>query len=371
MKRTYTVLFLSITILSFAQRKKIEETSEKGFYFKQVGDKIEVWRGYPSSDKASNNSDYSFIEEKKSERMEVVSNNKSNRLPASAFSSPNEVKITQDAEGNKYWIIIDGTVVKTELATKANSEKATPQTTSKIITKDPKKNSDEIQNNMISTTSEKKLGTSGIVKVASKKSSIKEEIPVKGHKNVAQVNTNTKSLKLSEQSTEVKNANVEVLDSKSLKEVKTSETVTASSLKSETPKEPIPPQGPVFSNEKKEIQSVKVKEETPVKTNSNLAPTNTITEKPTLTIEPSETKHLNIKELDSPTGKEVKTDINNNEDINEEIKIDSGDVGNVSDLFEKNYDNMTNKEKKLYRKNEKKIMKQLKAELKLKEEESN
>ena len=52
------------------------------------------------------------------------------------------------------------------------------------------------------------------------------------------------------------------------------------------------------------------------------------------------------------------------EDGIEQIQVIGEEVGDTSDFFEKNYEDMTRKEKKLYKKNERKLMRELEKELK-------
>ncbi len=224
MKKIYTVFLLSVTFSVFSQ---VKESSQTGYYLQQNKDEIKVWNGYPSGN--GGNGQASFTQE--GETIKVVHKGEGRRaLSPKNFSSPNDVVMTRDAAGNTYWVLIDGTVVKSDLVsggTSGSSAPVTPAPAPKAVPAPPK---------------------------AMPAPPVEET---------------------------VKDTRKIIID--------------------EAPEQAI-------------IQ------QTEVITTENAVP--------------------------------------------EEITVTTEEVGDASDLFEKNYDDMTPKEKKLYKKNEKKIMKQLEKELK-------
>ncbi len=96
MKKTCTIFLLSLAFSAFAQvGKEAKETSQKGTYFKQNNEKIEI---------VGNNlatGGYTL----KSDKDGAIG-------VTPYFSSPNDVLIVKDVLGNEYWVLIDGTIVK-------------------------------------------------------------------------------------------------------------------------------------------------------------------------------------------------------------------------------------------------------------------
>ncbi|MGM5631708.1 hypothetical protein O2K51_12470 [Apibacter raozihei] len=90
MKRNYTIFSLLISFSIFAQNNKVRPSSSGDVAFREVDGKIEL----------------------------LASNSRSGVPSSSSFSSPNDVIMTQDELGNKYWYIIDGTIVKSEIVTR-------------------------------------------------------------------------------------------------------------------------------------------------------------------------------------------------------------------------------------------------------------
>ena len=338
MKKKYTVFLLLLTLSVYAQKGKIKETSEKGVYFEQNGEMILVYRGARDG-KANSGYIFSYGKDGTIELKGKAS------VPT--FKSPNEVVIVQDAAGNRYWKLIDGTIVKTESAEEVST---LPVAKEASIIKKEEENS-TVHEVPIKIIEEKE----NEIVIPEKEIALPEkemEIEIE-EANMAE--------EKSEEETQVPEVQLE--NEQNLNEIIESE-------KTESTATPIP------STSTEEIERTEV-ETTPIpymeedeSKNLEANPTPQQEEVKTVEVDSVSSSDVNSEvsnplEVEADAPKEDKTIISTiGKDGIEEIQVIDEEVGDVSDMFEKNYEDMSRKEKKLYKKNEKKLMKQLEKELK-------
>ncbi|CVK15351.1 hypothetical protein Ga0061079_101164 [Apibacter mensalis] len=336
MKKKYTVFLLLLTLSVYAQKGKIKETSEKGVYFEQNGEMILVYRGARDG-KANSGYIFSYGKDGTIELKGKAS------VPT--FKSPNEVVIVQDAAGNRYWKLIDGTIVKTESAGEVSTLPAAKEAS--IIKKEEENST--VHEVPIKIIEEKK----NEIVIPEKEIALPEK----------EMEIEIEEANVAEEKSEVETQapEVQLENEQNLNEIIESE-------KTESTAAPIP------STSTEEIEKTEV-ETTPIpymeedeSKNVEANPTPQQEEVKTVEVDSVSSSDVNSEvsnpsEADAP--KEDKTIISTiGKDGIEEIQVIDEEVGDVSDMFEKNYEDMSRKEKKLYKKNEKKLMKQLEKELK-------
>lgn len=346
MKKKYTVFLLILTLSVYAQEGKVKETSEKGVYFEQNGEMILVYRG---SKEGKANSGYTFTYGKDG-TLEVKG-----KASAPTFKSPNDVVIVQDAAGNRYWKLIDGTIVKTELAGEVSKSAA-----AKEVSVIRKEENNAVVNEVpvetvikevpIEVVEEKIIETPETVNALPEKEIEIEEADIAEEKP--------------EEETLIPEAQfINEQDSDDVSETEQAESIAIPTPSATEEVETVPSASSIVidENESKNVEKIST-------------PTPQIEEAETVEIESIPSQEANsevsvpseekiILEEDAP--EEDKTIISTiGDDGIEEIQVIDGEVGDVSNMFEKNYEDMSRKEKKLYKKNEKKLMKQLEKELK-------
>lgn len=348
MKKKYTVFLLILTLSVYAQEGKVKETSEKGVYFEQNGEMILVYRG---SKEGKANSGYTFTYGKDG-TLEVKG-----KASAPTFKSPNDVVIVQDAAGNRYWKLIDGTIVKTELAGEVSKSAA-----AKEVSVIRKEENNAVVNEVPVETVIKEVPIEVVEEKVIETPETVNALPEK------EIEIEIEEADIAEEKPEEETLIPEAQFINEQDSDDVSETEQAESIAIPTPSateevETVPSASSIVidENESKNVEEIST-------------PTPQIEEAETVEIEsipsqkansevsvPSEEKI--ILEEDAP--EEDKTIISTiGDDGIEEIQVIDGEVGDVSNMFEKNYEDMSRKEKKLYKKNEKKLMKQLEKELK-------
>lgn len=336
MKKKYTVFLLLLTLSVYAQKGKIKETSEKGVYFEQNGEMILVYRGARDG-KANSGYIFSYGKDGTIELKGKAS------VPT--FKSPNEVVIVQDAAGNRYWKLIDGTIVKTESAGEVST---LPEAKEASIIKKEEENS-TVHEVPIKIIEEKK----NEIVIPEKEIALPEkemEIEIE-EANVAEEKSEEETQAPEVQLENEQNLN-EIIESEKTESTATSipSTSTEEIERTEVETTPIPY---MEEDESKNLEANPTPQQEEVKT----------VEVDSVSSSDVNSEVSNPSEADAP--KEDKTIISTiGKDGIEEIQVIDEEVGDVSDMFEKNYEDMSRKEKKLYKKNEKKLMKQLEKELK-------
>ena len=340
MKKKYTVFLLILTLSVYAQEGKVKETSEKGVYFEQNGEMILVYRG---SKEGKANSGYTFTYGKDG-TLEVKG-----KASAPTFKSPNDVVIVQDAAGNRYWKLIDGTIVKTELAGEVSKSAA-----AKEVSVIRKEENNAVVNEVPVETVIKEVPIEVVEEKVIETPETVIALPEK------EIEIEIEEADIAEEETLIPEAQfINEQDSDDVSETEQAESIAIPTPSATEEVETVPSSSSIVidENETKNIEEIST-------------PTPQIEEAETVEIEsipnsevsvPSEEKI--ILEEDAP--EEDKTIISTiGDDGIEEIQVIDGEVGDVSNMFEKNYEDMSRKEKKLYKKNEKKLMKQLEKELK-------
>lgn len=337
MKKKYTVFLLLLTLSVYAQKGKIKETSEKGVYFEQNGEMILVYRGTMDG-KAESNYVFSYGKDGTIELKGKAS------VPT--FKSPNEVVIVQDAAGNRYWKLIDGTIVKTESAGEVSP---LPSAKEVSIIKKEEENSKVINEVPVEEVP---------VEIIEEKENVIPEKEIALPEREIEIEIEEANVSEEKPETETQLPDVQLKHEQDLNEVSELEKA-----------EPIVTPAPFTEEiERTEVESTPIPyiEEDESK-NIEANPT------PQEEVKPVEVDSISNSDVNSEVSqfseaaapKEDKTIISTiGDDGIEEIQVIDEEVGDVSDMFEKNYEDMSRKEKKLYKKNEKKLMKQLEKELK-------
>ena len=356
MKKKYTVFLLLLTLSVYAQKGKIKETSEKGVYFEQNGEMILVYRGARDG-KANSGYIFSYGKDGTIELKGKAS------VPT--FKSPNEVVIVQDAAGNRYWKLIDGTIVKTESAEEVSTLPVAKEAS--IIKKEeenstvhevPIKIIEEKENEIVIPEKEIALPEKEMeieieeANMAEEKSEEETQVPEVQLENEQNLNEIIESEKTESTATPIPSTSTEEIERTEVETTPIPSTSTEKIERTEVETTPIPY---MEEDESKNLEANPTPQQEEVKT----------VEVDSVSSSDVNSEVSNPLEVEADAPKEDKTIISTiGKDGIEEIQVIDEEVGDVSDMFEKNYEDMSRKEKKLYKKNEKKLMKQLEKELK-------
>ncbi|WP_295840718.1 hypothetical protein [uncultured Apibacter sp.] len=421
MKKNYTVFLLLLTLSAYAQRGKVKETSEQDVYFKQDGENILVYRG---SLEGSTSNGYAFAYGK-DEKINIIKTKKS---VVPTFTSPNEVVIVQDEAGNRYWKLIDGTIVKTELEREVSTlpkaeempvinkreekkpEKLTEVNEASTVVNEVPEEIVEEKQEVVSPEKEIEIQIeeANVVEDKSKEFLSAPEVKI----NQEQKNSNeafgSEEIieEISSPAPQIEEKTVEVEPIVSPAPQIEEKTIEIEPIVSPAPQieektvkvEPIVSPAPQIEEKTVEIEPIvnptPRTEEKTIEIKSIVSPAPQIEEK-AVEMEPivnpaprTEEKTIEIESIVRPApqierdekievsipneGKEDNVEVEEDkkiistigEDGIEQIQVIGEEVGDTSDFFEKNYEDMTRKEKKLYKKNERKLMRELEKELK-------